>query len=269
MFFFSHYCSSHATDVMETVGWKNMVTTHPHLINEAFRALATQQIPPIGPPRKRVKMSWNKIQAQLLPITRQQQQQPQIHHQTPLLQQQLQLKSKLNNNNKRIYRNNESNGRFSPNINLNKQMTSDTGIGSAARSSVTNNHLNSSNNNTNDTNNNNNCITVGLSNAVNLAVQDAITNYLSNTTTTSCSKSSCSRRQTTTTTTPTTMTSQIFNHNNVVDDNDNNKRKTKMLPIHVVNSSTTHQFVPLTCQKSPKHQLMLSQEPFQFKSCVQ
>lgn len=49
--------SSHATDVMETVGWKNMVTTHPHLINEAFRALATQQIPPIGPPRKRVKMS--------------------------------------------------------------------------------------------------------------------------------------------------------------------------------------------------------------------
>jgi BTB/POZ domain len=54
------FCSnrSHATDVMETVGWKNMVTTHPHLINEAFRALATQQIPPIGPPRKRVKMSW-------------------------------------------------------------------------------------------------------------------------------------------------------------------------------------------------------------------
>lgn len=45
---------------METVGWKNMVTTHPHLINEAFRALATQQIPPIGPPRKRVKMSWNR-----------------------------------------------------------------------------------------------------------------------------------------------------------------------------------------------------------------
>lgn len=45
---------------MDTVGWKNMVTTHPHLINEAFRALATQQIPPIGPPRKRVKMSWNR-----------------------------------------------------------------------------------------------------------------------------------------------------------------------------------------------------------------
>ncbi|XP_062702249.1 protein roadkill isoform X5 [Aedes albopictus] len=51
------FINTHATDVMETVGWKNMVTTHPHLINEAFRALATQQIPPIGPPRKRVKMS--------------------------------------------------------------------------------------------------------------------------------------------------------------------------------------------------------------------
>jgi len=48
---------SHAADIMETVGWKNMIATHPHLIAEAFRALATQQIPPIGPPRKRVKMS--------------------------------------------------------------------------------------------------------------------------------------------------------------------------------------------------------------------
>jgi len=48
---------SHATDVMETSGWQNMITTHSHLIAEAFRALATQQIPPIGPPRKRVKMS--------------------------------------------------------------------------------------------------------------------------------------------------------------------------------------------------------------------
>lgn len=42
---------------METQGWQNMITTHSHLIAEAFRALATQQIPPIGPPRKRVKMS--------------------------------------------------------------------------------------------------------------------------------------------------------------------------------------------------------------------
>lgn len=50
-------CCSHATDVMDTLGWKSMISSHPHLIAEAFRALATQQIPPIGPPRKRVKQS--------------------------------------------------------------------------------------------------------------------------------------------------------------------------------------------------------------------
>ncbi|XP_065306770.1 speckle-type POZ protein isoform X1 [Dermacentor albipictus] len=47
----------HATDVMETAGWKTMIHRQPHLIAEAFRALATQQIPPIGPPRKRIKQS--------------------------------------------------------------------------------------------------------------------------------------------------------------------------------------------------------------------
>ncbi|CAB3365355.1 speckle-type POZ protein B isoform X4 [Cloeon dipterum] len=51
------YINTHATDVMETQGWKSMVQSHPHLIAEAFRSLATQQIPPIGPPRKRVKLS--------------------------------------------------------------------------------------------------------------------------------------------------------------------------------------------------------------------
>lgn len=45
----------HATDVMETPGWKQMVSTNPHLVAEAFRALATQQIPPMGPPRKKLK----------------------------------------------------------------------------------------------------------------------------------------------------------------------------------------------------------------------
>ncbi|CAH0729381.1 unnamed protein product, partial [Brenthis ino] len=51
--------TSHATDVMDTAGWKNMISSHPHLIAEAFRALATQQqqIPPIGPPRKRAKQA--------------------------------------------------------------------------------------------------------------------------------------------------------------------------------------------------------------------
>ncbi|XP_064472257.1 speckle-type POZ protein-like isoform X2 [Ornithodoros turicata] len=51
------FINTHATDVMETAGWKTMVHRQPHLIAEAFRALATQQIPPIGPPRKRIKQS--------------------------------------------------------------------------------------------------------------------------------------------------------------------------------------------------------------------
>ena len=45
----------HVTDVVETAGWKQMVATHPHLIAEAFKALASQQIPPMGPPRKKLK----------------------------------------------------------------------------------------------------------------------------------------------------------------------------------------------------------------------
>jgi speckle-type POZ protein len=41
---------------METSGWKQMITRQPHLIAEAFKALVTQQVPPIsGPPRKRLK----------------------------------------------------------------------------------------------------------------------------------------------------------------------------------------------------------------------
>lgn len=50
-------CCRHATDVMETTGWKAMINSHPHLIAEAFRALATQQAPPMGPARKRIKAS--------------------------------------------------------------------------------------------------------------------------------------------------------------------------------------------------------------------
>ena len=45
----------HVQDVMETPGWKQMVASNPHLIAEAFKALATQQIPPMGPPRKKLK----------------------------------------------------------------------------------------------------------------------------------------------------------------------------------------------------------------------
>ncbi|KAH7979804.1 hypothetical protein HPB49_011115 [Dermacentor silvarum] len=45
----------HATHVAETVGWKNMIHRQPHLIAEAFQALATQQVPPMGTPHKRFK----------------------------------------------------------------------------------------------------------------------------------------------------------------------------------------------------------------------
>lgn len=51
------FINSHATDVMETTGWRSMIQGHPHLIAEAFRALASQQSPPLGPPRKRNKQS--------------------------------------------------------------------------------------------------------------------------------------------------------------------------------------------------------------------
>ncbi|XP_018024879.1 protein roadkill isoform X2 [Hyalella azteca] len=51
------FINTHATDVMETTGWKAMISSHPHLIAEAFRALATQQTPPMGPARKRIKAS--------------------------------------------------------------------------------------------------------------------------------------------------------------------------------------------------------------------
>ncbi|KAK2161622.1 hypothetical protein LSH36_113g04013 [Paralvinella palmiformis] len=51
------FINSHATDVMETSGWKQMVLSQPHLVADAFRALASQQSPPLGPPRKRMKQS--------------------------------------------------------------------------------------------------------------------------------------------------------------------------------------------------------------------
>lgn len=49
---------SHAADIMETAGWKSMIHSHPHLVAEAFRALASAQCPPFGLPRKRLKQSW-------------------------------------------------------------------------------------------------------------------------------------------------------------------------------------------------------------------
>lgn len=49
--------SNHATDIMETAGWKSMIQSHPHLVAEAFRALASAQCPHFGLPRKRLKQS--------------------------------------------------------------------------------------------------------------------------------------------------------------------------------------------------------------------
>lgn len=50
---------SQAADIMETSGWKSMIHSHPHLVAEAFRALASAQCPQFGIPRKRLKQSWN------------------------------------------------------------------------------------------------------------------------------------------------------------------------------------------------------------------
>ncbi|KAH7981746.1 hypothetical protein HPB52_000992 [Rhipicephalus sanguineus] len=46
--------SKHATEVVETAGWKSMIHRHPRLIAETFQALARQQTMPMRPPRKRI-----------------------------------------------------------------------------------------------------------------------------------------------------------------------------------------------------------------------
>ncbi|PIK35688.1 putative speckle-type POZ protein-like [Apostichopus japonicus] len=52
------YVNSHAPEVMDTTGWKNMVCSHANLVADAFRALVTSQSPPfMGPPRKRLKQN--------------------------------------------------------------------------------------------------------------------------------------------------------------------------------------------------------------------
>ncbi|XP_032222942.1 speckle-type POZ protein [Nematostella vectensis] len=52
------FVNSHATDVMDSTGWKTLVCDHAHLIAEVFKAfLASTQTPMIGPPRKRQKTS--------------------------------------------------------------------------------------------------------------------------------------------------------------------------------------------------------------------
>lgn len=53
------FINLHANDVMETDGWKTLVREHPSLLAQVFKALATQQTPPIimnQPPRKRPRL---------------------------------------------------------------------------------------------------------------------------------------------------------------------------------------------------------------------
>uniref|UniRef100_A0A8C9XKD1 Speckle type BTB/POZ protein n=1 Tax=Sander lucioperca TaxID=283035 RepID=A0A8C9XKD1_SANLU len=51
------FISRTTSDVMETLSWKSMVISHPHLVAEAYHSLATAQCPFLGPPRKRLKQS--------------------------------------------------------------------------------------------------------------------------------------------------------------------------------------------------------------------
>ncbi|KAL1787871.1 speckle-type POZ protein [Sigmodon hispidus] len=51
------FTNSHASDVLETSGWKSMVVSHPHLVTEAYHSLASAQCPFLGPPRKCLKQS--------------------------------------------------------------------------------------------------------------------------------------------------------------------------------------------------------------------
>uniref|UniRef100_A0A915D2D2 Speckle-type POZ protein n=1 Tax=Ditylenchus dipsaci TaxID=166011 RepID=A0A915D2D2_9BILA len=52
------FINLHANEVMESDGWKILVKEHPQLLEQVFKALATQQTPPIvlnQPPRKRLR----------------------------------------------------------------------------------------------------------------------------------------------------------------------------------------------------------------------
>lgn len=45
---------SHASEVIETTSWKNLIQSHPYLVAEAYRALALQQNPSSGSSKKRL-----------------------------------------------------------------------------------------------------------------------------------------------------------------------------------------------------------------------
>jgi speckle-type POZ protein len=52
-----NFIASHAVEVTETVGWKDMLKYYPSLVSELFRAVANKQDTSIGPPRKSRKLN--------------------------------------------------------------------------------------------------------------------------------------------------------------------------------------------------------------------
>ncbi|XP_032752884.1 TD and POZ domain-containing protein 2-like [Rattus rattus] len=50
------FITLHASEVSETLGWKSMVESHPHLVEEAFRSLDSIQCPFLEPSIKRRKI---------------------------------------------------------------------------------------------------------------------------------------------------------------------------------------------------------------------
>jgi speckle-type POZ protein len=52
-----NFIISHATEVTETDGWKNMLKHCPSLVSEAFTAMANKQSTSIGAPRRRRKLN--------------------------------------------------------------------------------------------------------------------------------------------------------------------------------------------------------------------
>ncbi|KAM6164717.1 speckle-type POZ protein-like [Rhynchocyon petersi] len=51
------FINYHASDVLETSGWKSMVVSHPHLVADTYSSLALAQCPFLGPPQKRLRRS--------------------------------------------------------------------------------------------------------------------------------------------------------------------------------------------------------------------
>uniref|UniRef100_A0A8C8TDZ7 Speckle-type POZ protein-like n=1 Tax=Peromyscus maniculatus bairdii TaxID=230844 RepID=A0A8C8TDZ7_PERMB len=51
------FITAHASEVCETSGWKAMVGSCPHLVAEAYRSLASANLPFLEPPFKRLKQS--------------------------------------------------------------------------------------------------------------------------------------------------------------------------------------------------------------------